>query len=195
VSGNLHDVIHRLKVTGFNVLAEGPLGFIVNRLTAGGRAKMAPHVIEVLLWLFVVNLSITFGAGLYESRITVPQWLSFSPDSGYRWNAAAARQADVDTLSLSLLTVASLIAAWWAREPVRHWWLGAAAVALVERAMTGAYFIPTMVKLMQNQDLPESQAATKALQWMRLGYVRLAVVLVAWLAALKAFSLLYAQGS
>ena len=31
---------------------------------------------EVLLWLFVINLGIAFGAGLYESRITVPQWLS-----------------------------------------------------------------------------------------------------------------------
>jgi hypothetical protein len=161
---------------------------------------MAPCVVEVLLWLFVINLGIAFGAGLYESRIAVPHWLSFSPQSGYRWNVAAARQADVGrkfwvyvaTVPLSLLTLASLVAAWWAREPVRYWWLGAAAAALVERAMTGAYFIPTMVKLMQNQDLPESQAAAKALQWMRLGYVRLAVALVAWLAALKAFSLLYA---
>jgi hypothetical protein len=162
---------------------------------------MAPYVTEVLLWLFVINLGITFGAGLYESRITVPQWLSFSPGSGYRWNVAAARQADVgrrfwvyvDTLSLSLLTLASLVAAWWAPAEVRYWWLGAVVAALVERTMTGTYFIPTMVKLMQNQHLPESQAAAKALQWVRLGYVRLAAVLGAWLAALKALTLLYTQ--
>src|SRR5262245_23676288 len=52
-------------------------------------------MIEVLLWLFVINLGIAFGAGLYESRIVVPQWLSFSRDTGYRWNAEAARKADV----------------------------------------------------------------------------------------------------
>jgi hypothetical protein len=40
-------------------------------------------MIEILLWLFVINLGIAFGAGLYESRITVPQWLTFSQDSGY----------------------------------------------------------------------------------------------------------------
>ena len=162
---------------------------------------MAPYVTEVLLWLFVINLGIAFGAGLYESRIAVPQWLSFSPESGYCWNAAAARQADVgrrfwvyvDTVPLSLLTLASLVAAWWTHEAVRYWWLGAAAAALAERTMTGSYFIPTMVKLMQNQHPSESQAAATALQWMRLGYVRLAVALLAWLAALKAFSLLYAQ--
>jgi hypothetical protein len=162
---------------------------------------MALYVTEVLLWLFVINLGIAFGAGLYESRIVVPQWFSFSPESGYRWNAAAARQADVgrrfwvcvDTVPLSLFTLASLVAAWWTQDAVRNWWLGAASAALVERVTTGAYFIPTMVKLMQNQDLPESQAAAKALQWMRLGYGRFAVVLVGWLAALKALSLLYAK--
>lgn len=39
-------------------------------------------MMEILLWLFVINLGIAFGAGLYESRTTVPQWLSFraSPD-------------------------------------------------------------------------------------------------------------------
>jgi hypothetical protein len=49
-------------------------------------------MIEILLWLFVINLGIAFGAGLYESRITVPQWLTFSQDSGYHWNAEVARK-------------------------------------------------------------------------------------------------------
>ena len=81
-------------------------------------------MIEVLLWLFVINLGIAFGAGLYESRIVVPQWLSFSRETGYRWNAEAARSADVGlrfwvyvtTLPLTLLTFASLIVAWWGAQ-------------------------------------------------------------------------------
>ena len=55
---------------------------------------MAPHIADVLLWLFVINLGVTFGAGLYESRVAVPQWLPYSPGSGYRWDAAAAREAN-----------------------------------------------------------------------------------------------------
>jgi hypothetical protein len=163
---------------------------------------MAPYVTEVVLWLFVIDLGIAFGAGLYEARIAVPLWLSFSPESGYRWNAAAARQANVgvrfwayvSTGPLSLLTLASLAAAWWTHDAARCWWLGAAAASLVERVSTGAYFIPTMLKLMRNEDLPETQAAAKALQWARLDYLRLAVALGAWLAALRAFALLHAQG-
>ena len=82
---------------------------------------------EVLLWLFVINLGIAFGAGLYESRIAAPQWLSYSRDCGYRWNGEAARSADVGlrfwvyvtTVPLTLLTLASLVAAWWTPDEVR----------------------------------------------------------------------------
>ena len=42
------------------------------------------------MWLFVTNLGIAVGAGLYESRIVVPHWLETSPDSSNQWNAAAA---------------------------------------------------------------------------------------------------------
>jgi len=51
---------------------------------------MSETLVNIILWLFVINLGIAFGAGLYESRIVVPQWLSYSPESGYRWNSDAA---------------------------------------------------------------------------------------------------------
>ncbi len=151
----------------------------------------------IILWLFVINLGTAFGAGLYESRVVVPQWLRASPGSGYCWNAEAAQEADVGlkfwvyvtTVPLTLLTLASLAAAWWTPEPVRHWWLGAGVVALVDRVMTFTYFIPTMLTLTRNGALSQSTAASKARQWVTLGYVRHATTLVAWLAALMALSL------
>ncbi len=151
---------------------------------------------RTLLWLFVIDLGIAFGAGLYESRIAVPRWLEVVPGAGYRWNAEAARQADVGlrfwvyvtTVPLTLLTLASLVAAWWAPQPVRVWWLSAGAAASVDRLMTFAYFIPTMLRLMQDGGAAGSGAVPSALRWVRLGYVRHAATLVAWLAALEAFS-------
>jgi hypothetical protein len=47
----------------------------------------------VLLWLFVLNLGVAFGAGLYEHRIVVARWISTSPESGAHWNPGAARPA------------------------------------------------------------------------------------------------------
>ncbi|HEY3054518.1 MAG TPA: DUF1772 domain-containing protein [Thermoanaerobaculia bacterium] len=151
---------------------------------------------RIVLWLFIIFLGITFGAGLYESRVTVANWTK-SPEGEARWNAEAARRDDtgrkfwafVTTLPLTLLTVASLILAWRATGDLRTWWLAAGFAALADRIFTFSYFIPTMVRLMRATDSPASRAT--ATQWANLGYVRLAIVLVAWIAALKAFSLLY----
>ena len=63
-----------------------------------------------LLWLFVINLGIAFGAGLYEHRIVVPRWIDSSAGTGTHWNAEAARRDDtgrrfwafVTTLPLTL---------------------------------------------------------------------------------------------
>jgi hypothetical protein len=155
-------------------------------------------VSKILLWLFVINLGIVFGAGLYEARIEFPQWLIYTEPEGYRWSAEAARQANsgvkfwvcVTTVPLTLLTLANLILAWRARGPIRLWWLGAAVVALIDRVFTFTYFVPTMVNLMSDESLSQAQAVATASRWGQLNYLRHVVVLVAWLLALKAFSLL-----
>jgi hypothetical protein len=159
---------------------------------------MSESIANLILWLFVINLGIAFGAGLYESRIAIPQWLSYSPESGYRWNAEAALQSNVGlrfwvyvtTVPLTFLTLASAIAADWTSDMVRVWWLGAVVAAIVDRVMTVAYFIPTMLKLIRNESFGEFTVVAKAQQWVKLGYLRHATTLIAWLAALKAFSLM-----
>lgn len=55
---------------------------------------MSPTTSTILLWLFVINLGIAFGAGLYEHRIVVSRWISSSPETGAHWNAEAVRQDD-----------------------------------------------------------------------------------------------------
>ena len=151
----------------------------------------------IVLWLFVVNLGIAFGAGLYEDRIVVPRWISSSEASGAHWNAEAARVdntglrfwAFVSTGPLTLLTLINLFAAWRATGAVREWWLAAALVALAERLFTLTYFIPTMVGLMGATDSPEAVAI--ATRWWNLNVLRHAMALAAWLAALKTFALFH----
>ena len=150
-------------------------------------------------WLFVIDLGIAFGAGLYEHRIVVPRWIPSSHEAGSHWNAETARGDDtgrrfwalVTTLPLTLLTLVSVFAAWRALGAVRGWWLAATFAALGDRALTFAYFIPTMVGLMRAPDSPA--AAAVATRWRRLNYLRHAFVLLAWLAALRALTLLYSR--
>ena len=157
---------------------------------------MSPAIQEILLWLFVVNLGIAFGAGLYEHRIVVPAWLT-SDRGGVHWNAAAATRdnvglrfwAYVTTGPLTLLTLANLAAAWMSTGPERTWWLAAGLAALADRVLTFSYFIPTLIRLMNAPDSPA--AAATATRWLGMNYVRHAITLFGWLAALRAFSLWY----
>ena len=150
----------------------------------------------VLLWLLVINLGIALGAGLYESRIVVPDWIDTSGSSP-AWNADVVRDDNtgvrfwvaVTTVPLTLLALANLFAAWRAPIALRRWWRGTATIAVIERALTLGYFVPTMVRLMQAANSPD--AAATAIRWAQLNNVRHLLVLAALLAALKTFSLLY----
>jgi hypothetical protein len=155
------------------------------------------HVMSTIsLWLFVINLGIAFGAGLYEHRIVVPGWIG-ADDGGAHWHAEAARRdntglrfwAYVTTGPLTLLALVNLFAAWHATGPERAWWLAAVLAVLADRVLTFSYFIPTMVGLMNAADSPAAVAA--ATRWASLNYLRHTLVLAGWLAALRAFSLIY----
>jgi hypothetical protein len=155
------------------------------------------YIPDILLWLFVINHGIAFGAGLYEQWIILPQWFSRSSGSGIRVDSAAMRNTDtgrrfwafVTTVPLTLLTLANLAVAWQSHGPRHDWWLGAAVITLVERIATFSYLIPTALRLMRADGLPSAQVEAMASHWMALNHVRATLALVAWLAALRALSL------
>lgn len=158
--------------------------------------SMSRNIARALLWLFVLNLGIAFGAGLYESRIVVPRWLISAPEVGYLWNAEAARADNtglrfwvyVTTIPLTVITFANLVGAWRSRGSVRGWWTLAAMTALLERLFTFLYFIPTMIKLTGDGTTLGSETEAMARRWVSLNPLRHVLLLIAWVAALKAFA-------
>lgn len=162
---------------------------------------MSVIAIKLVLWLHVLNLAIACGAGFYESRIVVPQWFSSSALDGYQWNRAAAVEANVglrfwvyvSTAPLTLLTLASLVALFHVPEPVRRWWVVAVTACILERGMTFGYFIPTMIRLMTEGALSDTEATAKALSWVRLGTLRHAANVAGLLALMKTFASFYAR--
>lgn len=160
---------------------------------------MSDRLQTTLLWLFVINLGVAFGAGIYEHRIVLPEWIKRSPDSPPRWDPQAALDADtgrrfwafVTTGPLTLLALLNLWASSRARGSLRRWWLAASAAALTDRVVTFTYFIPTLLGLMRTGDSPASVEA--AVRWSTLNYGRHAIVGASWLCSLKTFSLLYQQ--
>jgi hypothetical protein len=148
---------------------------------------MRRYVPKVVLWLFVINLGIALGAGMYEQRVVISQWENIPPQE---WpNTGLLFWAYVTTVPLTLLTLANLVAAWLHRGTRRRWWLGAVTIIGVERIATFSYFIPTMVWLQGTEGLPEAEVRAALSHWLLLDYGRHVLTLAGWLAALKAFSL------
>ncbi|MGE0299143.1 MAG: hypothetical protein AB7R99_20940 [Pseudonocardia sp.] len=158
-------------------------------------ARTATSARAIALWLFVLFLAVALGAGLYESRIEVPQWI---PD-GAAWDADAAREADtgrrfwvyVTTVPLTLLTVVNLVLAWRSRGELRRWWLTASLVSVADRVLTFGYFIPTMIVLMSGTLAPQ-EALDAAQRWAALDWLRHGLSLAALVCAIRALTLLTA---
>jgi Domain of unknown function (DUF1772) len=149
---------------------------------------MRKYLRAFLLWLFVINLGTVFGAGIYEARVVIPRWQNTPPQT---WpNIGLEFWVYVTMVPLTLLTLANLVAAWQEGQgPRRFWWLGASAISVVERSATFSYFIPTMIRLIETEEMPEEEVNATLSRWLRLGYGRNVLTLVGWLAALKAMPL------
>jgi hypothetical protein len=149
---------------------------------------------EFLLWLFLLNLGVAFGAGLYEARVLLPQWTTPPSGAGFQWNAELARRTDpglkfwafVTTGPLTLLALASLVVA--SRTPGARGscWLAAAVLVLLERLATFTYFIPTMLRLQRTEAPAEPQLQARVSRWMALNYLRNAAYLAAWVGGMLA---------
>ena len=112
----------------------------------GRKRSMKKSVHEVLLWLFVINLGIAFGAGIYEARIVIPGFADAPPHTwpntgllfwGLRHHGPSH---PVDSgQHLCGIEIPG---------PQRKWHLAAVGILIVERLATFSYFIPTMAGLM-----------------------------------------------
>ena len=145
---------------------------------------------EILLWLFVMNIGIVFGAGIYEARIIVSEWAN-SP-STYRWPDTGQKfWVFVTTVPLTILCLANLIAAYFFHGVGGDWWLISSIIIVIERIFTFSYFIPKGLKLQQGtESISKPQLKRMATQWNHLNYIRLTITLIAWILALEAFSLI-----
>ncbi len=153
-------------------------------------------VTQMLLALFILNLGVALGAGLYETRIVIPLWFPRSVKAGYQINSQAIRDLDsgrkfwafVTTGPLTLLTLVNLVLAWQSQLPGYQWWLAAALITLIERISTFSFFIPTAIKLQASTQLPAGKLYPLAGLWIGLNYVRNLLTLLGWGFALKAFA-------
>jgi Domain of unknown function (DUF1772) len=147
------------------------------------------------LWLLVLGLGLQTSAGLFETRVLVPLWSSAPPASVIAYNAQPLRPDSgrrfwiLLTPTVGLICLVNLVLAWLSRGPARAWWLTAAATGVVVVAATFAYFVPALLWLVRAEEHPAGQVVAKVRWWVRLNWIRVVALVLAWLAALRALSL------
>jgi len=153
-------------------------------------------IVQVVLSLFILNLGIALGAGLYEAKLIMPLWFPKSTESGYRVSTQGMSEVDsgrkfwafVTTGPLTLLTLANLLLVWQLKPSGYEWWLAAALIALVERIGTFSFFIPTVIRLQRANQLSPQKVNRLVTRWIGFNYVRNLFTLLAFGTALVAFA-------
>lgn len=159
--------------------------------TAGGFARL-------MLWMLILWSAVQLGGGLYEKRAVIPLWSS-DPDPetlGRRLEesgqtGSSTRFWPFVSPVVFLLALVNVVIAWRYDGPARPWWLTASCCLIAMSVLTYAYFVPTMLSLMHRANTYSPEQLSRTLtRWLNLSNVRLLLAVPAWLAAVKALTLL-----
>ena len=157
---------------------------------------------KIILFIFVAALGIELGAGLYETFVVMPAWVSSPPESVigyYRLNAANPQFAlnagprfwMFMTPFVGLMALLALVTSFRTRPEHRKWRLAGTILALIVVAATFAWFVPNIIRLHSEAVLTMSGEQVTSLTnwWANLNWVRVVVYSAGWLAALKALTI------
>lgn len=151
-----------------------------------------------MLWALILWGGVQLGGGLYEKQAVVPLWSQEPTPDGLGERLAACGATGSSTRfwpfvspAVFLLALANGVLAWQSDGPARPWWLAAAGGFAVMSVCTYAYFVPTMLSLMHRANTYTPEQLTHTVSWwLALSNGRLLLAVPAWLAAVKALTLL-----
>jgi hypothetical protein len=144
------------------------------------------------LWCYSVMASVVFGAGLYESFVVHPAWSRKPPESiagfgGSRMDPKSFWAPMIPLYGLSALC-ALAVALWAGNRDVRL--ILSVLCTVSALAWTLAYFRPNVHRFLQDGggSTPAGRLQSETQRWVRLNWVRMALVAVSWWGALTALA-------
>lgn len=148
-----------------------------------------------LLRALLAVTGLHFGGGLYEARVVIPKWAAVptpsevGPALEQSGHVASGRVFWPYTgVPLMVLTAANLPAAWRCRDARRPWWLAYVGTMAAGSVVTVGFFVPTIRRLSNAEDMPEATVRTLVRRWVRFDRVRLTLGIAGWVAGLTALS-------
>ena len=143
-----------------------------------------------VLWLYGVMTSIVFGASVYESVVVHPAWSREPPESlvgvvGARMNFPLFWKPVAPLYALSGLGALALASR--AGSPPMPLAVSAACAVTVV-VWTLVYFRRTITRYLETGggNVPAERLQSEVRRWVRLNWIRLAMVAVSWAGALAA---------
>lgn len=157
---------------------------------------------QIFLWLFVIFLSVSMGAGIYETLVVWPATFGAPPQSVWilsdfwrdhpslRPNAGLGFWIFLTPIT-GLLALVNLIFALRSSGRYRSLLLVASVPTVVIIAITFIYFVPTLgvIWTSQRTGLSGEEVAAKVNMWLILNSVRAVILAISWLFLLRAFGL------
>jgi hypothetical protein len=120
----------------------------------------------------VLALGVQTGAGIYETRVTVPLWASDPPASLTEFHAQPRKPDSGRRLWIILIPITTLIClfnlvlALMSHEAMRGWWIASSAASVVIMAVTFAYFVPELISFAKTAAAPPTNVAPRVGRWV-----------------------------
>ena len=153
-----------------------------------------------ILFAYVVATGIETGAALFASVVVFPVWTA-SPEVVITWKPEMPyymQEGDFFMFASSMTIVLALaVVIVYARRrgssSARPWALASALTFLLLAAVTGAYFLPEQDRLHGDAGaaLPRAEVAAALERFVELNWIRQALLVVAFIAAVHALGLSY----
>lgn len=148
-----------------------------------------------LLFAFTMLMGICVGGALLTTVVIFPAW-SASPEAAAGWRNVVNEGLFfvVASPSLFLLSLATLIASWWAAPPPLRKRMRIATILYIAIfIVTMLYFVPGQVAMKGEAGarMPAAELGSMLRQWVTLNWVRQGVGVLAFGAALHALGLSY----
>jgi Domain of unknown function (DUF1772) len=157
---------------------------------------------RIFLWLFVIFLSVSIGAGIYETLVVWPAEFGAPPQSVWTLNDFWREHTNLRpnaglglwiflTPITGLLALVNCIFALRASGKYRTMLLAASGATVIVIAITFIYFVPTLgvIWTSQRTGLSGEEVAAKVHLWVMLNWVRTVIMTIAWFFLLRAFGL------
>ena len=151
------------------------------------------NVTRIVLWLFVLSVTILIGGGIFEHVVVTPLWAGSPPESVTEWQygVVQAKFFAVASPLYYLFSIALIVMSWWMAPPQRKWALVAGVCGIIVMLTTIFFFIPILSKTQATRGagLSGEEITRLTNQFVNWNYGRYVLMFGGWIAAMRAITL------